>query len=58
MGFGLKVLDTYDNGDNTWIGHYNQEGEFAVAYHGIRSDIGAIRQILNSHLKAGRKSSL
>ena len=53
MGFGLKVLDTYDYGDNTWIGHCNQEGEFAVAYHGIRSNIGAINQILNSHLKEG-----
>ena len=57
MGFGLKVLDTYDNGDNTWIGHCNQEGEFAVAYHGIRSDIGVIRQILNSHLKAGKNQA-
>ena len=53
MGFGLKVLDTYDYGDNTWIGHENIPGEFAVAYHGIRSDIGAVNQILNSYLKAG-----
>lgn len=57
MGFGLKVLDTYDEGDNTWIGHCNKEGEFAVAYHGIRSNIGAIKQILNSHLKAGENQA-
>ena len=30
-GFGLKVVDTYDNGDNTWIGQCNIDGEFAVA---------------------------
>ena len=52
-GFGLKVLGAYDNGDNTWIGMCNKEGEFAVAYHGIRSSIEAVKNILNSHLKAG-----
>ena len=57
LGFGLKILDTYDNGDNTWIGQCNQEGEFAVAYHGIRSNIGAIKQILNSYLKAGENQA-
>ena len=34
IGFALKIWDIYDNGDNTWIGHNNQEGEFAVAYQG------------------------
>ena len=57
MGFGLKVLDTYDNGDNTWIGQCNIDGEFAVAYHGIRSDVGVVKQILNSHLKAGQNQA-
>ena len=57
IGFALKIWDTYDNGDNTWIGHNNQEGEFAVAYHGIRSNIGAIKQILNSYLKAGENQA-
>ena len=57
MGFGLKVLNTYDNGDNTWIGQCNIDGEFAVAYHGIRSDVGVVKQILNSHLKAGQNQA-
>ena len=52
-GFGLKVLGAYDNGDNTWIGMCNKEGEFAVAYHGIRSSIEAVKNILYTHLKAG-----
>ena len=56
-GFGLKVVDTYDNGDNTWIGMCNKEGEFAVAYHGIRSSIEAVKNILKSHLKAGENQA-
>ena len=34
-GIGLNVLDKYDNGDNTWIGMSNIEGEWCVAYHGV-----------------------
>ena len=33
-GFGLNVLDKYDN-DNTWIGMNNSPGEWCVAYHGV-----------------------
>ena len=54
FGFGLKVLNLYDNGNNTWIGQKNIQGEFAVAYHGIRSNIDSINQIMNSHLKQGK----
>jgi hypothetical protein len=36
-GIGLKVFDKYDNGDNTWIGMDNVEGEWCVAYHGVAS---------------------
>ena len=35
IGIGLKVLDKYDNGDNTWIGMANVPGEWCVAYHGV-----------------------
>ena len=35
MGFGLKVLGKYDNGNNKWIGMKNIPGEFPVAYHGV-----------------------
>ena len=24
----------YDNGDDTWLGNTNQEGEWYIAYHG------------------------
>ena len=34
-GIGLKVLGKYDDGDDTWIGMDNSEGEWNVAYHGI-----------------------
>ena len=34
-GYGLRVLDRYDYGDNSWLDYHNYEGEWAVAYHGI-----------------------
>ena len=37
IGFGLRVLDRYDNGNNCWLDYRNLEGEWAVAYHGIGS---------------------
>ena len=38
IGIGLKVLDKYDNGDNTWIGMKNLPREWCVAYHGVARD--------------------
>ena len=35
IGIGLNVKDKYDDGDNTWIGMNNSEGEWCVAYHGV-----------------------
>jgi hypothetical protein len=34
-GIGLKVLGKYDDGDDTWVGMDNSDGEWNVAYHGI-----------------------
>jgi hypothetical protein len=34
-GIGLRVIDKYDNGNNTWIGMDNSKGEWCVAYHGV-----------------------
>ena len=34
-GFALKVLNKFDNGDNSWLGNEGKEGEWAIAYHGI-----------------------
>ena len=36
-GIGLKVTNKFDNGDNTWIGMNNSDGEWCVAYHGVGS---------------------
>ena len=39
-GFGLKVWDKYDNGNNDWIGCDGNDNEWAVAYHGIGTKAG------------------
>jgi hypothetical protein len=36
-GYGLKVLDEYDNGNNDWIAMNNNPKEWAVAFHGTSS---------------------
>ena len=36
-GYGLKVLDEYDGGNNDWIAMDNNPKEWAVAYHGTSS---------------------
>lgn len=37
IGIRLKVLNLYDNGDITWLGNYNQKGEWYIAYHPIKT---------------------
>ena len=37
VGYGLKVLDEYDNGNNDWIAKNNNPNEWAVAFHGTSS---------------------
>ena len=34
VGYGLKVLGQYDNGNNDWIAMDGNPNEWAVAYHG------------------------
>ena len=59
-GIGLKVLDKYDNGDNSWIGMNNSPGEWCVAYHGVASgqrsdDVKKVTGlIVKDTFKAGR----
>ena len=43
IGFGLKVLDKYDNGDNNWLGNCNSPGEWAVAYHPISERLSLMK---------------
>merc|ERR1711976_166254 len=33
--FAINVSGKFDNGDNTWLGSSNNNGEWAVTYHGI-----------------------
>ena len=35
IGYGLKVLDIYDGGNNDWLEYNGNKNEWAVAYHGI-----------------------
>ena len=51
-GIGLKVLDLYDNKDNRWLGNSNQDGEWYIAYHGIKA-INIISSIINNGFKRG-----
>ena len=60
IGIGLKVLDKYDNGDNSWIGMNNSPGEWCVAYHGVArgqssNDVKKVTGlIVKDTFKAGR----
>ena len=44
-GFGLNVLDRYDDGNNDWLSNNGNQNEWAVAYHGIGIKLGATKQI-------------
>ena len=39
MGYGIKVLNRFDGGDNIWLDFNNTPGEWAVAYHGMGSSL-------------------
>lgn len=34
--YALNVIGKYDGGNDTWLGSCNQDGEWAVAYHGTK----------------------
>ena len=55
IGIGLKVMDEYDEGDNTWIGMSNSEGEWCVAYHGVGrfNNSDEIKDISRKIIKGG-----
>ena len=50
-GYGLKVSGQYDNGDDTWLGYTNQQGEWYIAYHGTSGHYA--KNILKEGLKKG-----
>ena len=51
IGFGLKVLNLYDNGDNSWLSNGNIEGEWYIAYH--VTYLSNVRPILEKGFRAG-----
>ena len=52
IGVGLKVLNVYDNRDNTWLSTLNIKGEWYIAYHPIKS-INSILGILINGFRKG-----
>ena len=50
IAVGLKVKDMYDNGDNTWLGTSNVDGEWYIGYHGIK-DKNSIYEIISNGFK-------
>ena len=58
LGFGLKVLGKYDNGNDDWLACDGNKNEWAVAYHGVRTKIvpkleDAVGNIAKSGFKIG-----
>ena len=51
LGYGLSVENKYDNGDNTWLGKDNKEGEWYIAYHG--TDFKYVKDILEKGFGRG-----
>ena len=56
-GYGLKVLDQYDDGNNDWIQMNGNKNEWAVAYHGIGAKNGfTLENATNAIIKGGFKA--
>ena len=54
IGFGLKVLNKYDNDNNSWI-TLNDKKEWAVAYHGVGRNSDQVGKIVKLILSGGFK---
>jgi len=52
-GFGLKVVDNYDNGNNDWIKMDGNPNEWAIAYHGIGRGRNDVEEITNKIYHGG-----
>jgi hypothetical protein len=59
VGYGLNVLNKYDNGNNDWLACNGRPGEWCVAYHGVARGQSSdqvknvIKLVLENNLKAG-----
>jgi hypothetical protein len=52
VGIGIKCMGLYDNGNNLWLGDKNQNGEWYIAYHAIKS-VEALQGILKIGFRRG-----
>jgi hypothetical protein len=63
IGFGLNVLNKYDDGNNDWLACNGREGEWCVAYHGACRNLESdevkktVQLILKENLKPGTGQS-
>ena len=58
-GFGVRVIDKYDNGNNDWIQNNGNSNEWAIAYHGTGVKMGSsftLEKATNSILSGGFKA--
>jgi hypothetical protein len=53
IGFGLNVINKYDNGNNDWLACDGRPGEWCIAFHGacVRSTSDQIKQIIKPILE-------
>lgn len=56
IGLCLTVLNKYDEGDNSWIGMNNIEGEWYIVYHGSKIDFAG--EILEKGFAAWPRQAL
>jgi hypothetical protein len=59
IGYGLNVLNKYDNGNNDWLACNGRQGEWCIAYHGACNGQSSdnvkkgIKSILETNLRPG-----
>ena len=59
IGYGLNVLNKYDNGNNDWLACNGRPGEWCIAYHGACNGQSSdnvkkgIKSILETNLRPG-----
>ena len=54
-GFALRVLNKFDNGNNSWLDNNGNENEWAIGYHGIGkgNEFNKLLNIIKENLKSG-----
>ena len=59
IGYGLNVLNKYDNGNNDWLACNGRPGEWCIAYHGACNGQSSdnvkkgVKSILETNLRPG-----